>query len=95
MCAVVQLRSNTRVKHGLIRSVVAHTCWQVTPHVLVVWRPDLKTYTAHLTSEANSSAAITGTINNADVPKAIVQGLGKAIQVWQEDVHVRERERDM
>lgn len=63
-------------------------CVQSSPHLLVVWRPDLHTYTAHITSKVNGSAAVTAKMNNVDLPKVVVQGLGKAIQLWQEDVHV-------
>ena len=56
----------------------------------MVWRPDLNTYTAHIMERAETSTPATCKMNNADVPKIIVQGLGKAIQLWQEDVHVSE-----
>lgn len=62
---------------------------QESPHVLVVWRPDLHSYTAHITKEVNSSGPANSKMNNADLPKIVGQGLGKAIQLWQEDVHVR------
>jgi hypothetical protein len=39
--------------------------------------------------DTDSSAPITGAINNADVPTPVVQGLGMALQLWQADVHVR------
>jgi hypothetical protein len=61
---------------------------QSSPHVLVVWRPDLHTYTAHITRKVDGSAPVTAKMNNVDLPKVVVQGLGKAIQLWQEDVHV-------
>jgi hypothetical protein len=54
----------------------------------VVWRPDLHTYSAHLMSKVNGSAPVNAKMNNADLPKIVGQGLGKAIQLWQEDVHV-------
>ncbi len=31
-------------------------------------------------------------INNVDLPKVVAQGLGKAIEIWQEDVHVSGRD---
>jgi hypothetical protein len=66
-------------------------CLQVSPHTLIVWRPDLHTYTAHLTHSLNSTAgAAHAKMNNANLPKVVGQGLGKAIQLWQEDVHVSE-----
>lgn len=76
-----------------------HACWRVccgplpcrlqsTPNLLVVWRPDLHTYTASLLSKVNGSAKVNAKMNNADLPKIVGQGLGKAIQLWQEDVHV-------
>lgn len=61
---------------------------QSSPHLLVVWRPDLHTYTATLISKVNGSAPVNAKMNNADLPKIVGQGLGKAIQLWQEDVHV-------
>jgi hypothetical protein len=63
-------------------------CLQVLPHVLIVWRPDLHSYTAHITHKVNGSAPVTAKINNVDLPNFVAQGLGKAIQLWQEDVHV-------
>lgn len=78
--------------HPLTDSVMSphllHMLLQLSPHVLIVWRPDLKTYTAHITQQLDGAAPINVTINNADVPKPIVQGLGKTLQLWQEDVHV-------
>lgn len=61
---------------------------QLSPHVLIVWRPDLHSYTAHITRNVNGTAPVTCKINNIDLPKFVAQGLGKAIQIWQEDVHV-------
>lgn len=64
------------------------SCLQLSPHVLIVWRPDLHSYTAHITRKVNGSAPVTVKINNVDLPNFVAQGLGKAIQLWQEDVHV-------
>lgn len=57
--------------------------------MLVVWRPDLHSYTAHITKEVNITGPASSKMNNADLPKIVGQGLGKLIQLWQEDVHVR------
>jgi hypothetical protein len=74
-------------KEGIARASCCHP--QVAPHTLIVWRPDLHTYTAHLTHSLNSTAGTAhAKMNNADLPKVVGQGLGKAIQLWQEDVHV-------
>lgn len=81
VCAVLQ--------HILmLRCGMPPYCLQSSPHLLVVWRPDLHTYTAHLMHKVNGSAAVNAKMNNADLPRVVVQGLGKAIQLWQEDVHV-------
>lgn len=70
--------------------VMTVTSTQTSPHVLVVWRPDMHTYTAHIMQEVDAASAgpTTCKMNNADLPKVVVQGLGKAIQLWQEDKHV-------
>ncbi len=61
---------------------------QESPHVLVVWRPDLAQYTAYVTREVPTSVPATGGIMSMDLPKFVAQGLGLSIAAWQADVKV-------
>lgn len=79
---------SSAVRVGLASRCCLLVLPQTSPHVLVVWRPDLHTYTAHIMQKTNASVPTTCKMNNADLPKVVVQGLGKAVQLWQEDVHV-------
>lgn len=56
--------------------------------MLVVWRPDLKKYTAYVTHEVPASVPATGGLMDLDLPKVATQALGAALAAWQKDLHV-------
>lgn len=62
---------------------------QESPHVLVVWRPDLEQYTAYVTREVPTSVPTTGGIMAMDLPKVLAQGVGLSLAAWQADIKVR------
>jgi hypothetical protein len=64
---------------------------QESPHVLVIWRPDLHQYTAYITKEVDASVPSTGGIINLDLPKIATQALGLSLGAWQADLKVREQ----
>jgi hypothetical protein len=64
-------------------------CSQESPHVLVIWRPDLHQYTAYVTKEVDASVPSTGGIINLDLPKIATQALGLSLGAWQADLKVR------
>ncbi|KAF6262091.1 hypothetical protein COO60DRAFT_690109 [Scenedesmus sp. NREL 46B-D3] len=57
-----------------------------SPHVLVIWRPDLHQYTAYVTKEVAASVPSTGGIINLDLPKLATQALGLSLAAWQADL---------
>lgn len=67
----------------------SHTAPQESPHVLVIWRPDLHQYTAYVTKEVDASVPSTGGIINLDLPKIATQALGLSLGAWQADLKVR------
>lgn len=95
------------LKVGVVLAKVVHTgsasgradaahlpppCAQVSPHVLVVWRPDLQLYTGFITQELPVSVPRTGNMQQLDFPPFVARVLGKSLQVWQADVHVSEHQ---
>jgi hypothetical protein len=62
-------------------------CVQVTPHLVVTWRPDLAKYTAHMFTPSDLSDPVNATIYQVDRPESDALLLSQALKDWQNDVH--------
>eukprot|EP00879_Flechtneria_rotunda_P021038 GHRR01022162.1.p1 GENE.GHRR01022162.1~~GHRR01022162.1.p1 ORF type:complete len:385 (+),score=112.10 GHRR01022162.1:332-1486(+) len=56
-----------------------------TPHVLIVWRPDLRQYTSHMTKQVDVSVPKLGGILDLLLPRIAAEALGWSLAAWQAD----------
>ena len=54
-----------------------------TPHMLVVWRPDLGQYNAVRLREVPSSSPPTGAQIQIDMPMLLASAFGVSLRVWE------------
>jgi hypothetical protein len=60
---------------------------QMSPHVIVTWRPDLGKYTAHMLTPSELPDPVNATIYQVDRPESDALLLSQALRDWQNDVH--------